>query len=105
LILWQLIEARHPDHIAQLEAFAATTQRAAVDYAIEQSGFRDFFPGFTGGRGRPAARLAAARRFSHLAMLYLADRSRLMPDDAPSSARPTAKRRDGLPPRHEHRRT
>jgi hypothetical protein len=82
LLLWQLIEARHPDQIAQLEALAVTTQRAAVDYAIEQSGFRDFFPGFTGGRGRPATRLAAARRFSRLAMLYLVARSPLMPDAA-----------------------
>jgi hypothetical protein len=63
LTLWQLIEARDPDHIAQLEALAGITQRAAVDYAIEQSGFRDFFPGFTSGRGRPATRLAAVRRF------------------------------------------
>ena len=44
LMLWQLIEARHADHIAQLEALAGTTQRAAVDYAIEQSGFVTFFP-------------------------------------------------------------
>jgi hypothetical protein len=51
------IEARLPDHITQLEGLAGTTQRAAVDYAIEQSGFRDFFPGFTGGRGRPATAL------------------------------------------------
>jgi hypothetical protein len=71
-----------PPKIAQLEACAGTTQRAAVDYAIEQSGFRDFFPGFTGGRGRPGTRLAAARRFSRLAMLYLVPRSPLMPDDA-----------------------
>jgi hypothetical protein len=81
-MLWQLIEARHPDHIAELEALAGTAQRAAVDYAIERSGFRDFFPGFTGGRGRPATRLAAARRFSRLAMLYLLARLSLMPDDA-----------------------
>jgi hypothetical protein len=43
-MLWQLIEARQPDHIAQLEALAGTTQRAAVDCAIEQSGFRNFLP-------------------------------------------------------------
>jgi hypothetical protein len=77
-----LVEARIPAEIAQLETRAGTTQRAAVDYAIEQSGFRDFSPGFTGGRGRPATRLAAARRFSRLAMLYLVSRSPLMPDDA-----------------------
>jgi hypothetical protein len=82
LLLWQLIEARQPDHIAQLEALAGTTQQAAVDYAIERSGFRDFFPGFTGGRGRPATRLAAARRFTRLAMLYLVAGLPLMPDDA-----------------------
>jgi hypothetical protein len=82
LLLWQLIEARQPDQIAQLEALAATTQRAAVDYAIDRSGFRDFFPGFAGGRGRPATRLAATRRFSRLAMLYLVAGLPLMPDDA-----------------------
>jgi hypothetical protein len=82
LLLWRLVDARIPAEIAQLEALAGTTQRAGVDYAIEQSGSRDFFPGFTGGRGRPATRLAAARRFSRLAMLYLVDRSRLMPGDA-----------------------
>jgi hypothetical protein len=81
LLLWRLIDARIPAEIAQLETHVGATQRAA-DYAIERSGFRDFFPGFTGGRGRPATRLAAARRFSRLAMLYLVSRSPLMPDDA-----------------------
>jgi hypothetical protein len=64
------------------ETYAGTTQRAAVDYAIERSGFRDFFPGFADGRGTPAARLAAARRFSRLAILYLVARLPLMPEDA-----------------------
>jgi len=82
LLLWRLVDARIPAEIAQLEAFAGTTQRAAVDYAIEQSGFRDFFPGFTGGRGRPGTRLAAAGRFSRLAILYLVAPLPLMLDDA-----------------------
>jgi hypothetical protein len=81
-MLWRLVDARIPAEIAQLETYAGTTQRAAVDYAIERSGFRDFFPGFAGGRGTPAARLAAARRFSRLAILYLVARLPLMPDDA-----------------------
>jgi hypothetical protein len=62
LLLWRLVDARIPAEIAQLETYAGNTQRAAVDYAIEKSGFRDFFPGFTGGRGRPATRLAELRR-------------------------------------------
>jgi hypothetical protein len=62
LLLWRLVDARYPDEIAQLETLAGTTQSAAVEYAIERSGFRDFFPGFTGRRGTPAARLTAARR-------------------------------------------
>ena len=33
-----------------LEALAGTTHRAAVDYAIKQSGFRYLFPGFVRGR-------------------------------------------------------
>jgi hypothetical protein len=43
LLLWRLVDARIPAEIAQLETHAGTTQRAAVDYAIERSGFRDFF--------------------------------------------------------------
>ena len=42
------------------------------------------FPGFAGGSGTPAARLAAARRFSIRAILYLVVRSALMIDDPPS---------------------
>ena len=38
---------------------AGTTHRAAVDYAIKQSGFRYLFPGFVRGRGTPADRLSA----------------------------------------------
>ena len=83
LLLWRLIEARTPGELTQFEALAGTTQRAAVDYPIERSGMRDCFPGFAGGRGTPAARQAAARRFSKLAILYLAAGSSLMTDDAP----------------------
>jgi hypothetical protein len=82
-----LIEARTPSEITRLEALAGTTQPAAVDYAIERSGLRDCFPGFAGGRGTPAARLAAARRFSRRAILYLLTGSPLMRDDAPISER------------------
>jgi hypothetical protein len=83
LLLWQLIEARQPDQIAQLEALAATTQRAAVDYAIDRSGFRDFFPGFARGRGRPATRLARHTAiFPACYALYLVAGLPLMPDDA-----------------------
>jgi hypothetical protein len=85
LLLWRLVEARYPGEIAQLEALAGTTQQAAVDYAIERSGFRDSFPGFAGGKGRPATRLAAARRFARVAMLYLIIRSPIMKDDAPNT--------------------
>jgi hypothetical protein len=81
----RLVEARYADEITQLEVFAGTTQRAAVDYAIERSDFRDCFPGFAGGRGTSAARLAAARRFSRLAMFYLLNRHPLMPDDCPGT--------------------
>jgi hypothetical protein len=88
LLLWRLVDARYPDEIAQLETLAGTTQRAAVEYAIERSGFRDFFPGFTGRRGTPAARLAAARRFSRLAMLYLISCPHLMKHDAPPRTQP-----------------
>jgi hypothetical protein len=35
LLLWRLVDARIPNEIAQLETYAGTTQRAAVDYAIE----------------------------------------------------------------------
>lgn len=42
------------------------------------------FPGFAGGSGTPADRLAAARRLSSRAILYLVVRSPLMIDDAPS---------------------
>jgi hypothetical protein len=82
-LLWRLVQAHTPAEIAELEALAGTTQPAAVDYAIERSGFRDFFPGLIGGRGRPATRLAAARRHSRLAILYLTAPLSLMPEDAP----------------------
>src|SRR5271169_5770809 len=68
---WRLVAARHRDEIEQLEAVTGSTQRAAVDYVIEQSDWRICFPGFVGGKGTPAARLAAARRFARRAILYL----------------------------------
>jgi hypothetical protein len=80
--LWRLIEARHPDEIAELERLTGTTQRRAVDYAIERSGFRDYFPRrFAGYKGTPAARLVQARKFSRAALVYLVAPSSLMPDD------------------------
>jgi hypothetical protein len=44
------------------------TTRAAVDYSIERSGFRD---SFAGGKGKPAARLAAAAASPGMELLYL----------------------------------
>jgi hypothetical protein len=85
LLRWRLIEARTPGEIAQLEDLAGITQRAAVDYAIERSGLRDCFPGFAGGKGTPAARLVAARRFSSMAIVYLVAGSPLMRPDALSA--------------------
>jgi len=85
LLRWRLIEARTPGEITQLEDLAGVTQRAAVDYAIERSGMRDCFPGFAGGKGTPAARLAAARQISGRAILYLVACSPLMRDDAPGT--------------------
>jgi hypothetical protein len=70
-MLWRLIEARRADEISQLESLTGTTQRAAVDYAIEESCWRSCFPGFIGDKGTAAARLAAARRFSQRAILYV----------------------------------
>jgi hypothetical protein len=55
LLLWRPVDARIPAEIAQLETDAGTTQPAAVDYAIERSGFRNFFPGFSGGGGTPSS--------------------------------------------------
>jgi hypothetical protein len=83
LRLWRLIEARHPEEIAELEHLTGTTQRGAVDYAIERSGFRDCFPRrFVGYKGTPVARLIEARRFSRAALVYLVARHSLMSDDA-----------------------
>jgi hypothetical protein len=53
LLLWRLVDARIPAEIAQLETYAVATQRAAVDYAIERSGFRDFFPALRAVAGGP----------------------------------------------------
>ena len=83
LLLWRLIQARTPGEITQLEALAGTTQRAAVDTRLSDPACVTAFPGFAGGRGTPAARQAAARRFSKRAILYLAAGSSLTTDDAP----------------------
>jgi hypothetical protein len=80
-MLWRLIDARDPADIAQLEALTGTTQRAAVDYAIERSGLRDCFPDLSGDRGTPADRLLAARLYSRPAILWLVAGSPLMPAD------------------------
>ena len=48
--------------------------RRAVDYAIERSGFRDYFPRhFLGYKGTPAARLVETRKSSRAALVYLVD--------------------------------
>jgi len=57
LMLWRLIAAQNRHEIGPLEASTGSTQRAAVDYIIEQSDWRSSFPGFVGGNGTPAARL------------------------------------------------
>ena len=48
--------------LPSLEAVTGTTRRAAVDYAIERSGWQSFLPDFIRGNGTLAARITDEER-------------------------------------------